>query len=85
MLASDSPAPARSAAADAAGAGNRSWRRRAARARSDPAQDVAAFKSSGGAILVGTPGRLDDVMQRLGAAMDTRKVEVLVSDTRARA
>lgn len=45
----------------------------------DPGQDVAAFKSSGGHILVGTPGRLNDVMQRLGPAMDTKTLEVLVS------
>lgn len=30
----------------------------------DPSADVAAFKDGGGHVLVGTPGRLDDVMQR---------------------
>jgi hypothetical protein len=30
-------------------------------------------------VLIGTPGRLDDVMKRLGTALDTRKLEVLVS------
>ena len=37
----------------------------------DPAADVAAFKESGGHVLVGTPGRLDDIMQRC-ATMDLR-------------
>ncbi|WIA21353.1 hypothetical protein OEZ85_000576 [Tetradesmus obliquus] len=46
----------------------------------DPAEDVAAFKAAGGNILVGTPGRLHDVMKRLGTALDTRKLEVLVLD-----
>jgi len=31
---------------------------------SDPSVDVAALKSDGGHVLVGTPGRLDDVLQR---------------------
>lgn len=38
---------------------------------SDPAADVAAFKEGGGHLLVGTPGRLDDVMQRC-PTMDLR-------------
>eukprot|EP00775_Hariotina_reticulata_P007461 gene7461-7671_t len=46
----------------------------------DPSQDVAAFKASGGHILIGTPGRLNDVMKRLGPAMDTKTLEVLVLD-----
>lgn len=46
---------------------------------SDPAADVSAFKSSGGHILIGTPGRLDDIMKRLGTALDTKQLEVLVS------
>ncbi|KAI7845551.1 hypothetical protein COHA_000842 [Chlorella ohadii] len=45
----------------------------------DPAADVAAFKESGGHVLVGTPGRLDDIMQRC-STMDLRTVEVLVLD-----
>eukprot|EP00878_Enallax_costatus_P026605 GHUV01028556.1.p1 GENE.GHUV01028556.1~~GHUV01028556.1.p1 ORF type:complete len:268 (+),score=18.37 GHUV01028556.1:237-1040(+) len=44
----------------------------------DPSQDVAAFKSCGGNLLIGTPGRLDDIMKRLGGAGDTKKLEVLV-------
>eukprot|EP00887_Chlorella_sp_A99_P001671 scaffold8.g1671.t1 len=46
---------------------------------SDPAADVAAFGAEGGHLLVGTPGRLEDVMGRC-AAMDLRTVEVLVLD-----
>ena len=30
----------------------------------DPAVDVAALKGNGGNVLIGTPGRLDDVMKR---------------------
>ncbi|KAL4439652.1 hypothetical protein ABPG75_002653 [Micractinium tetrahymenae] len=45
----------------------------------DPGADVAAFKEGGGHVLVGTPGRLDDVMQRC-TTMDLRTVEVLVLD-----
>ncbi|EFN51762.1 hypothetical protein CHLNCDRAFT_139706 [Chlorella variabilis] len=45
----------------------------------DPAVDVAAFKEVGGHVLVGTPGRLDDIMQRC-TTMDLRTVEVLVLD-----
>lgn len=44
----------------------------------DPAADVSAFKSSGGHILIGTPGRLDDILKRLGTACDTKQLEVLV-------
>jgi hypothetical protein len=40
---------------------------------------VAAFKSAGGNMLIGTPVRLDDIMKRLGTALDTRKLEILVS------
>jgi len=42
---------------------------------SDPAVDVSLFREAGGQILVGTPGRLDDVMKRCGD-MDTRRLEV---------
>ncbi|KAL4433585.1 hypothetical protein ABPG75_000026 [Micractinium tetrahymenae] len=45
----------------------------------DPGADVAAFKEGGGHVLVGTPGRLDDIMQRC-TTMDLRTVEVLVLD-----
>ncbi|KAG1653913.1 hypothetical protein FOA52_003829 [Chlamydomonas sp. UWO 241] len=45
----------------------------------DPAEDVARFKASGAAVLIGTPGRIDDVMKRC-ALMDLRQLEVLVLD-----
>lgn len=45
----------------------------------DAAADVDAFKRFGGHVLVGTPGRLDDIMQRC-TSMDLRTVEVLVLD-----
>ncbi|PSC74559.1 DEAD-box ATP-dependent RNA helicase 18 isoform A [Micractinium conductrix] len=46
---------------------------------SDPAVDVGSFKENGGHVLIGTPGRLDDIMQRC-STMDLRTVEVLVLD-----
>ncbi|KAL4544588.1 hypothetical protein Ndes2526B_g00544 [Nannochloris sp. 'desiccata'] len=45
----------------------------------DPAADVAALKSHGGHLLIGTPGRLDDVVQRC-SFLDMKTVEVLVLD-----
>jgi len=45
----------------------------------DPAADVAALKSRGGHLLIGTPGRLDDVVQRC-SFLDLKTVEVLVLD-----
>jgi hypothetical protein len=36
---------------------------------------VALFRQSGGHVLVGTPGRLDDVLKRCGE-MDTKRLEV---------
>lgn len=42
---------------------------------SDPAADVAAFKETGAQVLVGTPGRILDVMKRC-TAMDLRRLEV---------
>ncbi len=43
--------------------------------RSDPAADVSAFKARGGHVLIGTPGRIDDVIKRC-TAMDLRRLEV---------
>eukprot|EP00898_Chlorokybus_atmophyticus_P003812 jgi/Chlat1/4431/Chrsp29S00326 len=43
------------------------------------AADVARFQSNGANILVGTPGRLDDVLTR-SAAMDVKELDVLVLD-----
>lgn len=42
---------------------------------SDPAQDVAAFKQSGGHVMIGTPGRIEDVMKRC-PLMDFKRLEV---------
>lgn len=41
----------------------------------DPAEDVSHFKEHGGQVLVGTPGRIDDVLKRC-PLMDTRRLEV---------
>jgi ATP-dependent RNA helicase DDX55/SPB4 len=46
----------------------------------DPAEDVAAFKSNGAQVLVGTPGRMDDMMRRADALMGLRRFEMLVLD-----
>ncbi|GLI62786.1 hypothetical protein VaNZ11_005533 [Volvox africanus] len=45
----------------------------------DPAQDVAALKARGAHVLVGTPGRIEDILKRC-SAMDLRRLEVLVLD-----
>ncbi|GIL48809.1 hypothetical protein Vafri_5230, partial [Volvox africanus] len=45
----------------------------------DPAQDVAALKARGAHVLVGTPGRIEDILKRC-TAMDLRRLEVLVLD-----
>ena len=44
----------------------------------DPAQDVAAFKAGQGQVLIGTPGRLADLMRRC-TSLETRRLEVLPS------
>lgn len=57
-------------------------------AGNDPAADAARLKENGAHVLVGTPGRLDDVLRRccgdgVGGAtsgLDLRRVEVLVLD-----
>jgi hypothetical protein len=41
----------------------------------DPAKDVAAFRAHGGHVLVGTPGRIDDIIKRC-PAMDLKRLEV---------
>lgn len=41
----------------------------------DPAEDVARFKQEGGQVLIGTPGRLSDLMKRC-SALDARRLEV---------
>mmetsp|Transcript_28156 Transcript_28156/g.76011 ORF Transcript_28156/g.76011 Transcript_28156/m.76011 type:complete len:725 (+) Transcript_28156:79-2253(+) len=45
----------------------------------DPAEDILRFREQGGHVLVGTPGRIDDVLKRC-PLMDTRRLEVLVLD-----
>ncbi|KAF5839103.1 DEAD-domain-containing protein [Dunaliella salina] len=45
----------------------------------DLAQDILRFREQGGHVLVGTPGRIDDVLKRC-PLMDTRRLEVLVLD-----
>lgn len=45
----------------------------------DVGQDVQQFLSEGGQVIIGTPGRVDDIMKRC-AAMDLKKLEVLVLD-----
>ena len=49
-------------------------------ARSDPLADVAAFAQSGAHVLVGTPGRLADLVQRAAPTLDLKRLEVLVLD-----
>jgi len=46
---------------------------------SDPLIDVAAFNAEGGNVIIGTPGRLSDVMKRC-ERLDCRSLEVLVLD-----
>ena len=41
----------------------------------DPLVDVETFEQEGGNVIVGTPGRISDVMQR-SALLDTRQLEV---------
>lgn len=43
----------------------------------DPAEDVARFKAGGGQVLIGTPGRLADLMRRC-PGLDARRLEVLL-------
>ncbi|KAI8465769.1 MAG: DEAD-domain-containing protein [Monoraphidium minutum] len=45
----------------------------------DPAADVALFREAGGQVLVGTPGRLEDILKRC-RDMDTKRLEVLILD-----
>ncbi|KAJ7387672.1 ATP-dependent RNA helicase ddx55 [Desmophyllum pertusum] len=50
----------------------------------DPAEDIQKFKLDGGHILIGTPGRLEDLFSRKQEALDlaahVRSLEVLVLD-----
>ncbi|KAK9867069.1 hypothetical protein WJX84_000018 [Apatococcus fuscideae] len=48
---------------------------------SDPLVDVAALKRDGANVLVGTPGRISDVMRRCPpGVLDVRRLEVLILD-----
>lgn len=47
---------------------------------SDPLADVAAFAACGAHVLVGTPGRLADLVQRAAPQLDLKRLEVLVLD-----
>ena len=42
--------------------------------------DITSWREKGGHVLVGTPGRLDDLMVRLGSEMLLRELELLVLD-----
>lgn len=41
--------------------------------------DVTAFQENGGNVIIGTPGRVADVMKR-SSTLDTKQLEVLVLD-----
>lgn len=43
-------------------------------------EDLKRFREHGANIVIGTPGRLDDVMQRMGAEFKVKELEVLVLD-----
>ena len=45
----------------------------------DPAVDTGVLKEYGGHVLIGTPGRLEDILQRCNF-LDLRTVEALVLD-----
>ncbi|KAL6772411.1 hypothetical protein ACKKBG_A30145 [Auxenochlorella protothecoides x Auxenochlorella symbiontica] len=47
---------------------------------SDPAEDVAQLRDGGSNVLIGTPGRLDDIRQRCAAWLEVKTVEILVLD-----
>jgi len=42
--------------------------------------DLKAFRSEGGNIIIATPGRLDDVINRLGVEIKLKELEVLILD-----
>lgn len=44
--------------------------------RRDPAEDVARLKEAGAHVLVGTPGRIDDVLKRCAGVLDLKRFEV---------
>ena len=61
---------------------SQAWKGQASRlsaACSDPAADAKEFATTGAQVLVGTPGRLLDIMQR-SSLMSLKRFEVLVLD-----
>ena len=46
----------------------------------DPAGDVADLKAGWPTLLVGTPGRLADILTRAAGSIDLKRLEVLVLD-----
>jgi ATP-dependent RNA helicase DDX55/SPB4 len=46
----------------------------------DPSEDVVKFKSQGAWLIIGTPGRIDDMIKRCSSLMDLKRVEMLVLD-----
>lgn len=47
---------------------------------SDPMEDVARFKTDGGNIVIGTPGRIEDLCHKFPDVMAMKGLEVLVLD-----
>jgi ATP-dependent RNA helicase DDX55/SPB4 len=47
---------------------------------SDPSQDVGRFKTDGGNIVIGTPGRIEDLCQKHPEVIAMKGLEVLVLD-----
>jgi len=46
----------------------------------DLSQDMRRFKEEGGHVVIGTPGRLEDIIHNMDHAFDTKNLEVLVLD-----
>jgi len=46
----------------------------------DPSLDVSSLRTNGANFLIGTPGRLHDIMQRASTLLDYKSLEVLVLD-----
>lgn len=44
------------------------------------ADDLNSFRQSGGNIIISTPGRLEDVMSKLGTEISLKELEILVLD-----
>ena len=46
----------------------------------DVETDISNFKQHGGNIVIATPGRLEDIMNRLGSEFKVKELEVLILD-----